>query len=53
MKYKYITIEDAIETCWMILAGLGYKKEENYELRDTVEKVFHTTPHMTLEAPEV
>lgn len=53
MKYEYITVEDAVETCWMILNGLGYKKEDNYDLRTDVEEVFHTAPHMTLEAPEV
>ena len=35
---------DAIETAWMILRGLGYLKEENPQLEQTVREVFATAP---------
>lgn len=41
---KYIKITDAIDTTWMILRGLGYKREENPQLERTVRKVFDTAP---------
>ena len=53
MKYRYINVKDAIETTWMILEGLGYRKAENAELEATVKTVFDTTPYMELDAPEM
>ena len=41
---KYIEVSDAIETAWMILSGLGYLKEENPQLEQTVREVFATAP---------
>lgn len=41
---KYIKLESAIETTWMILRGLGYKREENTQLARTVLDVFATVP---------
>lgn len=41
---KYIKVTDAIDTTWMILRGLGYKREENPQLEITVHEVFDTAP---------
>lgn len=41
---KYILVDDAIKTTWMVLRGLGYHEWTNEELVDTVEKVFATAP---------
>ena len=41
---KYIEVSDAIETTWMVLRGLGYRKEENPQLEQTVCEVFATAP---------
>ena len=41
---KIITVDDAIETVWMILTGLGYPKEANPQLEQTVRDVFATVP---------
>jgi hypothetical protein len=40
---------DAIETAWMILRGLGYLKEENPQLEQTVREVFATAPAIEVE----
>ena len=40
---------DAIETAWMILRGLGYLKEENPKLEQTVREVFATAPAIEVE----
>lgn len=39
---KYISIEDAIKTTWMILDGLGYAFDENPQLTEAVLAVFDT-----------
>ena len=41
---RLISVDDAIITTWMILAGLGYNKSENPDLVQTVENVFSTAP---------
>ena len=41
---RLIEETDAIETAWMILRGLGYRKEENPQLEQTVREVFATAP---------
>lgn len=46
---KYIEVSDAIETAWMILKGLGYLKEENPQLEQTVREVFATAPAIEVE----
>lgn len=40
---------DAIETAWLILRGLGYFKEENPQLEQTVREVFATAPAIEVE----
>ena len=45
----YIKETDAIETAWMILRGLGYLKEENPKLEQTVREVFATAPTIEVE----
>ena len=39
----------AIETVWLILRGLGYFKEENPQLEQTVREVFATAPAIEVE----
>lgn len=39
---KYISVEDAIKTTWMILDGLGYAFDENPQLTKAVLAVFDT-----------
>lgn len=46
---KIITVDDAIETVWMILTGLGYPKEANPQLEQTVRDVFATVPEFQLQ----
>ena len=46
---RLIEEADAIETVWMILRGLGYLKEENLQLEQTVREVFATTPAIEVE----
>jgi hypothetical protein len=46
---NYIKDTDAIETTWMILRGLGYLKEENPKLEQTVRDVFATAPAIEVE----
>ena len=41
---KYISVEDAIKTTWMILKGLGYAIGENPQLKETVHAIFDTAP---------
>ena len=41
---KYISLENAIKTAWMILDGLGFHQSSNPELIETVNKVFDTAP---------
>ena len=41
---KYISVEDAVKTAWMILGGLGYAFNENPQLKETVQSVFDTAP---------
>lgn len=41
---RLIAEDDAIETAWMILAGLGYRREENPQLEQTVREVYATAP---------
>lgn len=45
---RYIRLEDAIETAWMILDGLGYAKAENPQLAKTIEDVYATAPSINL-----
>ena len=46
---RLIEEADAIETAWMILRGLGYPKEENPKLEQTVREVFATAPAIEVE----
>ena len=46
---RLIAEDDAIETAWMILRGLGYLKEENHKLEQTVREVFATAPAIEVE----
>lgn len=46
---RLIEEADAIETAWMILRGLGYLKEENPQLEQTVREVFATAPTIEVE----
>ena len=46
---RLIAEADAIETTWMILRGLGYLKEENPQLEQTVREVFATAPAIEVE----
>lgn len=46
---RLIEEADAIETAWMILRGLGYFKEENPQLEQTVREVFATAPAIEVE----
>ena len=46
---RLIEEADAIETAWMILRGLGYFKEENPQLEQTVREVFATAPAVGVE----
>ena len=46
---RMIEEADAIETAWMILRGLGYRKEENPQLEQTVHEVFATAPAIEVE----
>ena len=46
---RLIDADDAIETAWMILRGLGYLKEENQKLEQTVREVFATAPEIEVE----
>ena len=46
---RLIEVVDAAETAWMILRGLGYLKEENPQLEQTVREVFATTPTIEVE----
>lgn len=57
-KYEAVSVQphgrlieeaDAIETACMILRGLGYLKEENPQLEQTVRKVFATAPSIEVE----
>ena len=41
---KYITLENAKKTAWMILEGLGFWRSSNQDLSETVDKVFDTAP---------
>ena len=47
--WRLIEEADAIETAWMILRGLGYLKEENPQLEQTVREVFATAPAIEVE----
>lgn len=46
---RMIVEDDAIETAWMILAGLGYRREENPQLEQTVREVYATAPKIEVE----
>lgn len=46
---RLIDADDAIETAWMILRGLGYLREENAQLEQTVREVFATAPAIEVE----
>lgn len=46
---RLIEEADAVETAWMILRGLGYRKEENPQLEQTVREVFATAPTIEVE----
>ena len=46
---RLIAEADAVETAWMILRGLGYLKEENHKLEQTVREVFATAPAIEVE----
>lgn len=46
---RLIAEDDAIETAWMILAGLGYCREENPQLEQTVREVYATAPTVEVE----
>lgn len=41
---RLIVEDDAIETAWMILTGLGYRRDENPQLEQAVRDVFATAP---------
>lgn len=41
-----ISIEVAIQTTWMILNGMGYPKDQNEELDQTIKAVFDTAPRV-------
>lgn len=46
---RLIAEADAVETTWMILRWLGYLKEENPKLEQTVREVFATAPAIEVE----
>lgn len=46
---RLIVEDDAIETAWMILAGLGYRREENPQLEQAVREVYATAPTIEVE----
>lgn len=46
---RLIVEDDAIETAWMILAGIGYRSEENPQLEQTVREVYATAPTIEVE----
>ena len=46
---RLIVEDDAIETAWMILAGIGYRREENPQLEQTVREVYATAPTIEVE----
>ena len=46
---RLIVEDDAVETAWMILAGLGYRREENPQLEQTVREVYATAPTVEVE----
>ena len=46
---RLIAEADAVETTLMILRGLGYLKEENPKLEQTVREVFATAPAIEVE----
>lgn len=41
---KFISVDDAITTAWMVLEGLGYRRKENPQLSQTVTGIFETAP---------
>lgn len=41
---KYISVENAVKTTWMVLDGLGYAFDENPQLKETISAVFDTAP---------
>jgi len=43
-----VDVDVAIETAWMILEGLGYRRDENPQLEQTVREVYATA--LTFEA---
>ena len=46
-----ISIEVAIQTTWMILNGMGYPKDQNEELDQTIKAVFNTAPRVAPSRP--
>lgn len=46
---KYITVDDAIKTTWMVLEGIGYKPDENPKLKSDVDEVFSTAPVLDIQ----
>jgi hypothetical protein len=46
---RLIAEADAVETVWMILEGLGFRREENPKLEQTVREVYATTPTIEME----
>lgn len=46
-----ISIEVAIQTTWMILNGMGYLKDQNEELDQTIKAVFNTAPRVAPSRP--
>ena len=46
-----ISIEVAIQTTWMILNGMGYPKDQNEELDQTIKAVFDTAPRVAPSRP--
>ena len=46
-----ISIEVAIQTTWMILNGMGYPKDQNEDLAQTIKTVFDTAPRVAPSRP--
>ena len=47
-----ITTDVAVETAWMILEGLGFRKNQNLQLAQTVRQVFDTAPAIVSAEPQ-
>lgn len=47
-----ISREVAIQTTWMILNGMGYPKDQNENLDQTIKAVFNTAPRVAPSIPK-